>query len=366
MAITHMYADYGSGNDTTGDGSVSTPYKTVQKAIEEVTGSAGIQINVKASSAQVLAASIAWTSYSPTPSQNNPLIISGYTSTANDNGIGEIDGNNAVANIFASSSMPGHFFLKDLKIHNCTSYIAYFSAFWGIFRCEITNVGATGGAYWDPGSIGVVYGCHVHTDGLGAETDAIKVGYYSYVAHNYVHTSTGDGILLDGNMIVCTNNLVHTTGGHGINSASNEMHFINNNTVVGQDAAGDYGIDLNATDIVMAVGNIVKDWDIGINSDSGGIVLYHGYNHLHDNTPDESYSGEEGHDLGNDETTDPTFTNVGGEDYSVGTNAKAQSYPTTFKGSSTNTYIDTGAAQRQEAAAAGGTIRRHPKVLGGA
>jgi len=370
MAWEHKYVDPSSGNDSNSGDSDAEAYKTVQAAIDGCDGTEGNQINLKSSAADVLTAlpsgtgPISFASYSPTPSQNNPLIISGYTSAANDNGIGEIDGNSAVANIFASP--PSHFFLKDLKLHGCTSYMASFSSFWGMFRCEITDVGPYGGSCWDPGSIGIIYGCHVHDIDNGGATNALRLGYYGYASNNYVHDVTGHGIWLDGNMIVCANNLVHTTGENGIDSASNEMHIINNNTVVGEDIAGKYGLDLNATDIVMAVGNIVKDWDIGINNDSGGIVLLHGYNLLHGNTPGEDYSGEEGHDLGNDPTDDPGFTDADGGDFSVGVNAKAKSYPTTFKGSSTNTYIDSGAAQRQEAAAAGGTIRRHPKVLGGA
>ena len=364
MAITHKYVDFSGGSDLDDGDSDGDAYGTIQKAIDEIDGAAGNQINVKSNAAHVTPDGgnpYDLSGLSVSTSQNNPLIISGYTSTPGDGGIGEIDGDNKIANIFTNA--PSHFFLKDLKIHGCTSYMTFFSAFWGIFRCEITDVGASGGAYWDPGSIGIVYGCHVHTDGLASPTDAIKVGYYSYVAHNYVHDVTGDGIYLDGNMAVCTNNLLHSIDAHGINSNSNEMHMINNNTVVGQSAADDIGIDLNATDIVMAVGNIVKDWIKGINSDSGGIVLYHGYNHLHNNTDDEDYSGSVLHDLENNEVLNPDFTDVDGEDYSVGSSAKAKSYPTTFKGSSTNTFIDTGAAQREEEGGGGGGGTTVPQGL---
>lgn len=58
----------------------------------------------------------------------------------------------------------------------------------------------------------------------------------------------------------------------------------------------------------------------------------------------------------NSVTTDPTFTDSGSNDYSVGTNMKALGYPiggtlNVGKGSSTKSYIDIGTAQRQEAAA---------------
>ena len=369
MAITHKYVDFSGGSDLDDGDSDGDAYGTIQRAIDEIDGAAGNQINVKSNAAHVTPEggnSYDLSGLSVSTSQNNPLIISGYTSTPGDGGIGEIDGADEIAKIFINA--PSHFFLKDLKIHNCTSYMVSFSSFWGMFRCELRDVGPYGGSCWDPGSIGIVYGCHIHDIEQGGATHALRLGYYAYASNNYVHDVSGHGIWADGNMIVLTNNLVHTTGENGIDSASNEMHIINNNTVVGEDIAGKYGLDLNATDIVMAVGNIVKDWDIGINNDSGGIVLYHGYNHLHGNTPGEDYSGSVLHDLENNEVDNPDFTDVDGGDFSVGSSAKAKSYPTEFKGSSTNTFIDTGAAQREEegGGGGGGTIRRHPKVLGGA
>ena len=53
-------------------------------------------------------------------------------------------------------------------------------------------------------------------------------------------------------------------------------------------------------------------------------------------------------------TTNPTFTNSGSNDYSIGTNLKAQGWPlggTNYIGtySATYSYVDPGAAQRQEA-----------------
>lgn len=66
-----------------------------------------------------------------------------------------------------------------------------------------------------------------------------------------------------------------------------------------------------------------------------------------------------------EETTDPTFTNAGSGDFSIGTNLKAQGYPTSaIAGGGTTSYVDIGAAQRQEAASGGGMLR-HPGMTGG-
>lgn len=50
-------------------------------------------------------------------------------------------------------------------------------------------------------------------------------------------------------------------------------------------------------------------------------------------------------------TVDPQFTNAAGGDFSIGTNLKALGFPTTtLLGSATRSYVDIGAAQRQERA----------------
>lgn len=56
----------------------------------------------------------------------------------------------------------------------------------------------------------------------------------------------------------------------------------------------------------------------------------------------------------NDLTTNPTFTNTGSLDFSVGTNMKAEGYPGLITKTGTTSYVDIGAAQRQETGGGGG------------
>lgn len=53
-----------------------------------------------------------------------------------------------------------------------------------------------------------------------------------------------------------------------------------------------------------------------------------------------------------DTTADPQFTNAAGGNFSIGTNLKEAGYPGVFPGATTTGYLDIGAAQRQEPAAA--------------
>ena len=134
------------------------------------------------------------------------------------------------------------------------------------------------------------------------------------------------------------------------------------NTIVGDSSAGDFGIIGSAgSELNMILSNIIKDFGTGgtgaaVEYAAGANALMVGFNNLHGND-DDVYDGELifGIDLtSSDTTTDPTFTAAGSNDYRVGTNAKADGYPTALPGVSlSTTFVDVGACQREEAG--GGT-----------
>lgn len=158
---------------------------------------------------------------------------------------------------------------------------------------------------------------------VGAGGDGIKLtqtrtDQFSGVAiiHNTIDDCTGDGIDYTGDndglhSLTIYNNILSNNGGYGINFAS-----------------------LTAAK-VLARGPFISN------------------NNTYNNTSGASnLSGV----LQNDPGLDPTFTNAAGEDYSIGTNLKAQGYPeVAFPGSATTSYVDIGAAQREEPAGGGGS-----------
>ena len=160
-----------------------------------------------------------------------------------------------------------------------------------------------------------------------------------------------------------TGNVVDDVDEHGIFSAANGQ-VICGNTVIGNGTASQFGIrGTNNAEFLVTISNILKGWSGtsggGYDILSGGNQLATGYNHFHDNTTDEA-NKDTMLDLGNDQTTDPTFTDDVNQDWSVGTNAKAKGWPTGVIGSSdgantgTLAYVDTGAVQREEPAGGGG------------
>ena len=115
-----LATDAGAGVDddaakcTQHDGTTTLPYCTIQGALDLITRNAtdGDQINIKAGTAQVRAAALTCATYG-TPGYITPLVLRGYTATANDGGIGEIDGGGFA--MFAAAY--DYTFLIDLKCH---------------------------------------------------------------------------------------------------------------------------------------------------------------------------------------------------------------------------------------------------------
>lgn len=135
-----------------------------------------------------------------------------------------------------------------------------------------------------------------------------NASYRTYVIGNTIYNAGQDGIKIitaNGLLTSClTNNIIANCGGYGINAT------------VGNTALNDRTFSL------------APDYNDIFNCTSGA------YNNMS--------AGP--HDL----AIDPQFTNAAGGDFSVATNLKAKGFPSTFLNALTTSYVDTGAAQRQE------------------
>ena len=355
------------------DGTVSLPWSTIQKAVDVAAGAAGgNQINLKAGTAFVLTTDVVWTNYSATNGPDNPLTFRGYTTSADDGGIAEIDGNNAAAQTFSSTSFPTDTEFIHLKMHNTTGDVLRTASTGSVIECELYNGGADQTLY-SSGIESLIVRNHVHTGTSGAY--GIRHTSSTLVTWNYVTGHDDNCIMNNGQSCKIYANLVEGGGGHGI-SIGSDSNVCVNNTIVGDGTASTFGIDVPAgSQDSVIMNNIIKDWDgtsnIGINYTAGSVQVFVGHNHFHNNTVDEGGTEElQGLDLrANDQTTDPTFVNASSQDYRVGTNCKAKGYPSLFLGSATTSFVDTGCAQREEVAVGGLSIpiaMHHYKQLMGA
>jgi hypothetical protein len=363
MAITESYVDPAI-NAASGAGTVGDPWGDLQHALDTMTrdGTNGDRINIKAGTDEVLTAALDLSTYG-TPSQTAPLIIQGYTTAAEDGGIGGISGNGTYATFDSTAidytgiidmhvhnsgsarplKLRNEIYLENVEIDNTTTDGVFaVGVNWVIHNCYFHNCGDAGVSLASYGER--ITACYfedgANTFNFAIETSPNSTG--SIISNNIINlTGNGDGIRHAGLGIVISNNTVYSAGGTGtgidIISGVDRLQMINNNYVEGFSGVGGVGI-------AQASG-------------SGDILLMTA-NRYYNNTSNESLSGAYINKSDNSAVGSSALTNPGGGDFSVGTDLKAGAYPTTFKGVATDQFMDIGAAQREEPAGGGGTTGR--------
>lgn len=206
-----------------------------------------------------------------------------------------------------------------------------------LLGCEITSHGD--GVFLGGVSGGLaVVGCYIHDNSAeGIDVEGPAAGLV--VLDSIVANNTGNGILLFSSQtispVVIINNTVHGNGSDGISIADGEGSGLNlviiGNNIVGNAQYGIRGTIDGWTDRVKTLIDFNNVWNNG-----AGRYLY---------------IADGAHDI----SVNPEYP--GGEDFSVGTGLKAKGYPdaTTYVGigSTTRSYVDMGAAQRQEVSSVG-------------
>lgn len=361
MAITHTYVDYGAGNDTTGDGSIGTPWKTLQKAFDSLTRNTtdGNQVNLKAGTAHVNAAALDLTTFiaGGALTAAAPLIIRGYTSAANDGGMGEIDCNGAT--MWAGASYD-YLMLSDLEIHSGgDNNLIAIGSYCVVYRCEI-HKGASSPSgksllisdAWS----GIVIGCYLHGSGSGA---ARAINQFDTVLYNYIVMDAGtsdigisDCIRVLHNIVVCSG-----TSATGIFNSTCIIH----NICYSSAASTKRGIYALSNLTTIAIDNIVVGW-----SGAGGDGLEFtnvgplGHNAIYNCTNPVTVSDQKFIDLTANDVAlaaDP-FTDAANGDFSLTAAAKtalaAKGFPTSYLGAHANTVPNLNIGPIQMAAGGGG------------
>lgn len=255
------------------DGTTTLPWRSLQGAFDLLTRNAtdGNQVNLKAGTAQVNAAALDLTTFiaGGALSSDAPLIIRGYTTTANDGGIGEIDCGGAT--MFAATTYDC-VVLINLEIHsagnnNCLTLDANCL----VYRCEIHKGASSPVAkallYFRGASCAAI-GNYLHDAGTGAGYyiagstllavgNYIEMGAMGYRAINWLSSSTITGnIVLGGGSetiygyagtTTITNNIVYGSAstGRGIKlREAQPASLIANNIIAGFSGAGGVGIEV--------------------------------------------------------------------------------------------------------------------------
>lgn len=300
----------------------------------------------------------------------SPVTFQGYTATAGDGGMAEIDGD-GLANHDATWDGNGqtYIILRDLYIHGDQAGIEgirVLGAYCLIDRCKLKTTGAAhtiegNGNHlrvintWieDSGASGINVSAYAQVDGCRVDSTAsvgIKLGPFSSAVGNVVNDAGAGanhyGIHSDGDVGVIAGNSVYNSADSGIfiDDLVAEGHGVVINNVLeecGQNAGVGYGIEVEAADKYL-------QWA--------------GYNAYYNNKDGESLNIL--HEVGAVTLTASPFTNAAGNDFSLNNTAGAGAacreagFPGALIDGSHTGYRDIGALQHQDA---GGGV---PKLAG--
>lgn len=368
-APNEYYVRATNGNDSNDGLSHANAWKTIDHALDTSGGGItrdsgdGDRINVNDEADVVLSAAldIDGSGQYGNPTITAPLIFQGYTSTAGDGGIGGISGGGSVSII--SDTVVDAVIFHDMHLHNCGSAaILDLDNDCTIFNCELNNTSGDGARFDDKLA---VIDCYFHDIG-GAGVG----GWAGHIVNNFFKNGTKsftkaiDHHISDNLSIV--NNIVSIGGASDGISYRNDS-FVSHNTVYSNGGTGDGIVSASTgTNSVWVVNNLVVGFSgtggVGIRTPSGGVLMIYGHNKFYDNETDD-VTGVIFNNLGNNTALGASpFTDPSSDDFTVDATVKAGAYPTSFKGASTNQFLDVGAAQRQEA---GGGILVPAGMTGG-
>lgn len=370
-------ADYfvspANGSDSTGDGSIGTPWASTQFALDNITqGASGDDIHIQEGAADVLTAQLSLSAYG-TPTAAKLLTIRGYVSAARDGGRGEIDGDGSYS-VYAANSNSNKSYINfiDMKLGNCGGNVVIrfreqsmllrcevwgstqntavqfdhtMNRFIGCYFHDLSGTANIGGA----GDKALFYGCtFVSGAGLYAlqqgDNNPVFVRECVFVLNKPTGTLTAiqaKGGAIDGNTIV---SLVANTGkGIDLVGGTLNYHVVSNNMIAGFSGAGGVGISLGAS-----ANSVIY----------GGNAFYNNATNLNDSSPSVYQIAP---DIAL--AADP-FVDAGNGDYRVkdASLAAGAAWPPAWPSLPLTTNArDIGAAQR----AGAGIVRRVMRVIGG-
>jgi len=348
--MADIYCDNTNGNDTTGTGAAGTPYKTIQKGVDNAAG--GDVIWIGDTSAQVLSTAISWSSgWSAGTGENAYLTVRGwdYSGGAGVDGDCVIDCNSAAVNAFSTTSQPNYVFVYRVHIKDATGFGWDGNGQrWHFERCEVSGCGGGG---IDNAGYQKVRNCYIH-DNTG---NGVEVSGDSLVTQCFITRNSAYNVHCQGSFCVITHNLLTDPGTTNINIESDDVQ-VEHNTLVGDGTTNNTGITLSSNSGSSTItNNIITDHAGGTGKGInilGNKPVVMGNNQFNNN--DTNIESSAAYLLLTDSTTDPDYVATGIDDYTP--QAFVDAYPTTYPGSGTTTESKIGAVQEAGGAAGGGLM----------
>lgn len=383
---TEYYCDPSIAGDS-GAGTVGDPWGDLEYSIAQIAAgpgrdtSNGDRINVKTGTDEVLVAALDITGAYGTPTRSAPLVIQGYTTAADDRGVGGISGGSAVS--ICTQDVILHFIDMHLHTVGARPIITEGNSNWPrhYIRCEINgNSGSNNDGIGNGAHYGRYIDCYFHDIGGSAidnpnTAPLVRDCVFETCA---VDTTSGGVIKTSGNGPTIEFNciLVDDLSPHGLLIQSPGAHILHN-SIHSSVASTHRGMHLDGEPNIVE-NNIVEGF-----SGAGGVGFYQGsdnysvfegnavYNctSAYNQTRYAFLDGSDNETLGSAPFNDPTNLDFSINDVGnlrATTAGDAGAWPLTTLGGTQKRYFSKGAIQVQPSAGGGGgTIRRHPKVLGG-
>jgi hypothetical protein len=303
-APTEIYVDPAI-NANSGAGTIGNPYGDLQFALNSVTRDStnGNRFNIKAGTAEVLAATISFTTYG-TPTATAPCIFEGYTAAAGDGGLATIS---CGGGAFGLASSVANCYWKCLTLTGSSASIfANMTTNNNFDSCVFTGLTGTGIHLFIGG--GTVTRCQfvVSTSAVAITTSADTFVGYNYLSGpgagaSGIRANAASGTSILRNIIVGFNtygilgtnlcevhhNTVFATGATGrgiwIENMISARYQVLSNYVEGYSGAGGQGYDLegdvNILGMNAAFGNTTNftyDSDIHINAGDNEVLASSG------------------------------------------------------------------------------------------
>ena len=331
MAITEVYVDPAIAGNS-GAGTIGDPYGDLQYALDTKARDStnGDRFNIKAGTAEVLAAALTLATYG-TPTRDAPCRIQGYTSAAGDEGIGEIDGA-ASYKIFASNY--ASVIVEDMKIGNTgANEIVVLGGYSMLINCELHT--STFNSYY-VNYVDTIIRCWAHDC-----TAAIFDLRATCVFHSFSRRGIFAGSIARGNSVLLT-----ASGLTGI-TITGAYSLAEGNNVIGTSGTK-YGIEMASCHRSPVINNIIEGFSgsggKGVYIDSNTRDSFVGNNGFYNNAT--NVSGTVHHALGADVTYSASpFVDAANGDFRLKPGIRNGGYPTTFKGLTPTNYLDLGAMQ---------------------
>ena len=244
--MADIYISVANGNDTTGDGTIGTPLATIQKGLDDYMV-AGDIMYIGNTTKTTLTTGLSMSLVGGTVDADNPLRFRPYddggalsiTMPGGNVDAWEVDGNDAVANIWNTTSLKNWVYIENAIYHGTTSYVVNAGTNWRFWQCEIYDGNAT--ALLD-GATNCHYESCIIRDSGGTGVDGIEGdGAGNYIHGCYISGLTGVGVragnynrIFDNVFGHCTEACIMAAVDHGI---------IRNNAFIGDGSASEIGID---------------------------------------------------------------------------------------------------------------------------